>query len=58
MKKPNSSLDNANFSKIADLLEAPYKLRSQKAALLKLVAKKPAAEATIAIASDSRKLAA
>jgi hypothetical protein len=56
MKKPTSS-DNANFTKIADLLEAPYKLRSQKAAL-KLVAKKPAAEATIAIASDSRKLAA
>lgn len=38
MKKPNS--DNAYFTKIADLLEEPYKLRTQRAALKLIVRKK------------------
>jgi hypothetical protein len=55
MKKTTS--DNANFTKIADLLELPYKLRGQKVAL-RLVKKIVEDRAAAAAAADPRKLAA
>ena len=54
-KRTTTASDNANFTKIADLLEAPYKLRGQRAAL-KLVVKKAAADRSVPAAAE--KLAA